>query len=108
MGETPENSESAERALNEAAYRRLRDFIRENYPRGRFVGIAGGKIVGDAGSFRELHETLNQMGFRSPHNFIVEAGVEYPEFMIILSLGRHDESAISSSAGMPIGFGFDL
>lgn len=82
-----DNPDCGEQAVNEAAYRRLRDFIRENYPHGRFVGIAGGKIVADAGSFRELREMLNQMGFTSPNNFIVEAGVEYPEFMIILSLG---------------------
>lgn len=87
MRETLHNGESEERALNEAAYRRLRDFIRESYPHGRFVGIAGGKIVADSGTFRELHETLNQMGFTSRDNLVVEAGVEYPEFMIILSLG---------------------
>lgn len=87
MSESRDNVESAERALNEAAYRSLREFIRENYPRGRFVGIAGGKIVADAESFRELHETLIRIGFPSPDNLIVEAGVDYPEMMIILHFG---------------------
>lgn len=49
MRETLHNGESEERALNEAAYRRLRGFIRQNYSHGRIVGIAGGKIVADAG-----------------------------------------------------------
>lgn len=70
---------SSEESANEAAYRRLRDVIRETYPRGRFVAFAGGKIVADAGSFDELDMMLNQTGFDSPDVLIVQAGVEYPE-----------------------------
>ena len=86
--------ESPEEALNQAAYRRLREFIRAKYPQGRFVGIAGGKIVADAASFRELDAMLHEMGFNSRDALVVEAGVDYPEMVIILGLGRDDESEI--------------
>jgi hypothetical protein len=69
--------ESAEESLNQSAYRRLREFIRENYPHGRFVAIAGGKIVADAATFREVDSMLDQMGFTSPDVLVAEAGVEY-------------------------------
>lgn len=67
------------RAVNQAAYRRLRERIREEFPRGRFVGIAGGQIVADAGTFKELDAALTRIGFASPEVLVVEAGVEYPE-----------------------------
>lgn len=70
--------------LNQVAYRQMRDFIRENYPPGRFVAIAGGKVVADAGSFRDVDVMLNQMGFTSRDVLVVQAGVEYPDMVIIL------------------------
>lgn len=77
---------SAEESLNQSAYRQLREFISEHYPPGRFVGIAGGKIVADAPSFAELDVMLNQMGFTSPDVFVAEAGVAYPESATIFCL----------------------
>ncbi|HET6882259.1 MAG TPA: hypothetical protein VFI31_18990 [Pirellulales bacterium] len=82
--------QSQERALNQAAYRQQRDFIRENYPRGRFVGISGGKIIADAGSFQELDALLDRLGFGSPDVLVVEAGVDYPERATIFRLGQQD------------------
>lgn len=80
--------EAAERALNQAAYRRLRDSIRENYPHGRFVGIAGGKIVADADSFDDLDALLDEMGFTSPGVMVVEAGVDLPESVTIFAMEK--------------------
>ncbi|HEX5446045.1 MAG TPA: hypothetical protein VFW87_19620 [Pirellulales bacterium] len=77
---------SAEESLNQAAYRRLRETIAKDYPPGRFVAIAGGKIAADASSFDELDLTLNQSGLESPGVLIIEAGVEYPENATILGL----------------------
>lgn len=77
---------SSEESLNQAAYRRLRDFIRESYPQGRFVGIAGRKIVADAGSFAELDTLLNEIGFTSPDALVAEAGTDYPENATIFDL----------------------
>ncbi|MGH7140916.1 MAG: hypothetical protein ACREHD_34735 [Pirellulales bacterium] len=67
------------RAANQAAYRRLRDQIRGEFPPGRFVVVAGGRIVADASTFKELDAALTRMGFASPDVLVVEAGVEYPE-----------------------------
>ena len=67
------------RAVNQTAYRQLRDRIRGEFPPGRFVGIAGGEIVADAGTFMELEAALTRGGFVSPDVLVVEAGVDYPE-----------------------------
>jgi hypothetical protein len=75
---------AAERELNQAAYRQLKDTIAKTYPKGRFVAIAGGQVVADAGGFRELHDLLKERGYHSPEVLVVEAGVDYPEFMWIL------------------------
>lgn len=88
---------SPEYILNQEAFRELRDFIRDNYPSGRFVGIAGGKIVADAARFEDLDSLLDEMGFTSPDVMVVEAGVEYP-YMDILhceSIATHQENDCS-------------
>lgn len=74
------------RAVNQAAYRQLRDRIRREFPPGRFVGIAGGQIVADASTFKELDATLTRMGFPSPDVLVVEAGVEYAETATIFGV----------------------
>jgi hypothetical protein len=76
-------SKSGEHDLNQAAYRNLKQFIRQNYPHGRFVAIAGGKIVADAATFREIDQMLDQMGFTSPDVLVAEAGVEYGDMDIL-------------------------
>ncbi|HJT33849.1 MAG TPA: hypothetical protein VJ783_17515 [Pirellulales bacterium] len=77
---------SPEESVNQAAYRRLRNAIDNDYPQGRFIAIASGKIVADAMSFGELDVTLNQMGFDSPEVLVIQAGVEYPESATIFGL----------------------
>ena len=98
---------SPEESLNQTAYRQLRDFIRENYPRGRFVAIAGGKIVADASTFRDLDAVLHQMGFTSPDVLVAQAGIEYPEnatlpFLRLFEFGGDaDWFWLRSSAAQP-------
>ena len=79
---------STEESTNQAAYRRLRNSIDSGYPRGRFVAIAGGKIVADAERFGELDLMLDQMGFDSPEVLVIQAGVEYPESATIFGISN--------------------
>ena len=51
-----------ETELNEAAYRRMEEAIKDRYPFGQFVAIAGGEIVGDANDFLTLHKALKDTG----------------------------------------------
>lgn len=72
------------RDVNQAAYRRLKNRIRESYPPGRFVAIAGGQIVCDAGSFPEVFSEVTNRGLGPADVLIVQADVEYPEYADIL------------------------
>lgn len=74
-----------ERQLNQEAYLQLSSFIRDTYPLGRFVAIAGGNIVADAGTFKDLNSILHQQGYNSPEVMIVRAGVDYSMPMTIIS-----------------------
>jgi hypothetical protein len=74
-----------DRQLNQAAYRRLAASINQTYPAGRFVAIAGGQVVADAERFDELHSRLIALGIAPPEALIVEAGVEYPDLVVIFS-----------------------
>jgi hypothetical protein len=76
-----------ERQLNQAAYRQLAGIIQQNYPRGRFVAISGGKIVADAACFEDLDSLLQRMGLESSEVLVVQAGVEYPESVVIFVQG---------------------
>jgi hypothetical protein len=71
--------------LNQHAYRLLKEQIDSKYPRGRFVAIAGGRIIADAANLNELIPLLQSQGFSPPDTLAVEAGVDYPEYAIILS-----------------------
>lgn len=82
---------SREESLNQNAYHQLRDFIGLNYPHGRFVGIAGGKIIADADTFKELDDMLNRLGFTSPDVLVAEAGVAYPEEAIIFHFEKRPQ-----------------
>ena len=72
------------RDVDQEAYRRLKKKIKQTYPPGRFVAIHGGKIVADAKDFDELDRLLEKMGIDPPQALIVEAGVDYPEYITIL------------------------
>jgi hypothetical protein len=59
--------------------------IDENYAKGRFLAIGGGRIVADAPSFDELASRVRSLGKNPKEMLIVQAGVEYPETGIILT-----------------------
>ena len=73
-----------ERELNHAAYRQLKDEIDRTYARGRFVAIAGGRIVDDSENILELHARLKAAGFHTPDVMVVQAGVARVESAFIL------------------------
>jgi len=73
-----------ERRLNQEAYSRLREEIKQDYPAGRFVAVAGGRVVGDSADFMDLRSQLLAIGLDPRDALIVQAGVEYPEQVIIL------------------------
>ena len=68
-----------ESEMNEAAYRRMEESIRSDYPFGQFVAIAGGEIVGAASDFMTLHKALKATGRDPRAVLIVQAGHVYPE-----------------------------
>jgi hypothetical protein len=78
-------SDQEAREKNEAAYRRLKPDIDRTYPPGRFVAIHEGEIVGDAPTFRQLDESLLDRGLTSPEILVVQAGVDYPDYVDILA-----------------------
>jgi hypothetical protein len=72
------------RERNQAAYKQLKPTIDATYPPGRFVAIEEGKVIADAATFDELDAKLLEMGRPSPEIFVVQAGVTYPDKIIIL------------------------
>jgi hypothetical protein len=80
--------QSQEQERNELAYRQLEERIGHAYPRGHFVAIAGGQIVGHADVFLTLHEELKALGHDPRNVLIVQAGHVYPREAVIFWLGR--------------------
>ncbi|MBI1832400.1 MAG: hypothetical protein HYR84_13235 [Planctomycetes bacterium] len=78
---------SKETELNNAAFRRLEDEIKRNYPHGQFVAFVGGEIVADAADFDELAAKLKAAGKDHRKAFIVQAGHHYPEYAVIFCNG---------------------
>jgi hypothetical protein len=74
-----------ERQLNQATYRQMKSFIDKTYPRGRFLAISEGKLIADAARFEELNSILHQMGNHSPDVLVVQAGLDRPESVTILT-----------------------
>jgi hypothetical protein len=72
-----------ERQQNQAAFRQLSAHIQQGYAPGRFVAIAGGKIIANGASFDELGSALKTLGQDSADVLVVQAGVEYPESAVI-------------------------
>ena len=72
-----------ERQADQEAYRRLKETIKQNYPADRFVAIFGEQIVADAQSFIDIQSALIAMGNDPRDVLIVQAGVDYPEHLII-------------------------
>lgn len=73
----------AELTPQNAAYQRLKETIRQTYPQGWFVAIAHDRIAAASADFRELKELVRAEGFDPRNVLIVEAGVNYPDFVDI-------------------------
>ena len=73
-----------ERAINEAAYKRLRSQIDQSYPVKHYVAIDRGEIVGASADFWELYNDLRAGGRDPQEVLVVLAGVEHPEHGVIL------------------------
>ena len=71
------------RTTNQLALLRLRSTIEASYPKGRFVAIADGGIVGDAASFEELEKGLRAAGRQPGESLVVEVGAELPKHVSI-------------------------
>jgi hypothetical protein len=68
---------------NNAAYRRLKETIAQTHPKGWFVGIADEQVIGAAATFNDLKTLLRSQG-RDPQDvLVVEAGVDYPDYVTI-------------------------
>jgi hypothetical protein len=70
---------------NNAAYLRMKETIKQTYPHGWFIGIADDRIVGAAATFRDLETQLRTQGIDPRAVLVIEAGVEYPEYVTIFA-----------------------
>ena len=77
MNKTPELD------ANTVAYTRLKEMIGQSYPNGWFVAIADDQVVAAAVDFQELKRLLKAKGKDPRHVLVVEAGVDYPEYVTI-------------------------
>jgi hypothetical protein len=73
--------EQTERNMD--AYLRLKKMIERTYAPGWFVGIADQQVVAAAENFEDLQTQLRTKGLDPPNVLVVEAGVEYPEYVTI-------------------------
>lgn len=69
--------------LNMDAYRRLKSSIARSYAAGWFVGVADDQIVGAAATFPELVSDLRSRGIDARRVLVVEAGIDYPEYVTV-------------------------
>ena len=69
---------------NRAAFQQAKRDLSNRYPPGRFIAFDDGQIVADAASFDELTEALAAIGKNRPDVFVVQAGADYPDEVVIL------------------------
>ena len=78
-------NEQQERITNHTAYRRMKGQLAQTYGMGRFVAISDGQVIADADSFARVCEQLMSSGSDPARVLIVQAGIEYPESVVIFS-----------------------
>lgn len=78
---------AANRQTNQSAFRQLKASISCAYPAGRYVAISDGMIVGDAEDLENLCSKVRAMGKDPKQVLVVQAGVDYPEYADIFSIG---------------------
>jgi hypothetical protein len=74
-----------ETSKNQLTYERLKDTIRQSYPKGSFVAIADDRVIGTASSFRDLEQFLRTQGKDPRTVLVVEAGIDAPEYVTIFA-----------------------
>lgn len=74
-----------ERDKNQAAFRKMKPEIDGKYPHGHFVAINDGKIIADGSNYEALRNALKTIGQDRRDILVVQAGVEYPERVVILT-----------------------
>jgi hypothetical protein len=72
-----------DRTANQAAYRRLKDTLAQQYGSGCFIAFAEGGIIADAIDFDQLRSLLALQNRNPAHVLIVQAGVDHPENAVI-------------------------
>ncbi|HUY36369.1 MAG TPA: hypothetical protein VMV69_26765 [Pirellulales bacterium] len=72
-----------ENERDNTALRQMKKTIDEIHPRGWFVAIADDQIVAAAADFHELEGVLRAQGKDPRSILVVEAGVDYPEYVTI-------------------------
>ena len=66
-----------------AAYRCLKATIDKNHPAGWFVAIADNQIIAAVADFHALEDLLRIKGIDPRNVLVVQAGVDYPEYVTI-------------------------
>jgi hypothetical protein len=77
-------------SANEMSYRNLKRHIDDTYPKGRFIAICQGQIAAEAESIEELLSALRSRGKDAKECLAVQAGVDHPDYAIILLRGVED------------------
>ena len=82
-------------AVNLAAYSLLKEQIEAAYPRGRFVAIAGGRIVADDANLEALFDRLKGMGLNPRESLVEQVGRvvppadAFPGMLTMTAFGRN-------------------
>jgi len=79
-----------ERTVNLAAYERMKAELAAKYPKGHFVGISQGKVVADGAKLDDLIARVRGLGLDPKQVLAVQAGVEIPQYAVILSTSERD------------------
>lgn len=72
------------RAINRAAFPKLKPVIEANYPPRQFVAIAGGKIVADDADLFALTDKLNALNIDPSNTIVDRVGQEWSDEEIII------------------------
>jgi hypothetical protein len=75
---------SSNQEKNRAAFQEAKADLNKRFPPGRFIAFDDGQIIADAASFDELTQTLAAIGKDRPDVFVVQAGVDYADEVVIL------------------------
>ena len=73
------------RQANQNAFRRLKAEIDARFPHGHWIAIDEARIIADAPEFDELTAALEDLGKDSSNVLLAQAGVDYPEYVTILT-----------------------